>query len=195
MFIMGGNWGPYRLPPWRPFDFKLKDYVNVWPFLKLPKLAFICTIVVQAQLLLICFWIANDHGKTFRTLWGIWCEWSRDIEWFREPGFLDVAWFGSSPTSCTHPSPISKLSFFFCLPVCRCSSLLTGERERWWGGEKSDAALWNLNYFLRFRFQLLKSYGSGSGSVLEKLWFRFLFLLLKSYGYGSGSGSSSIPRP
>jgi hypothetical protein len=26
------------------------------------------------------------------------------------------------------------------------------------------AALWNRNYFLRFRFLLLKSYGSGSGS-------------------------------
>jgi hypothetical protein len=26
------------------------------------------------------------------------------------------------------------------------------------------AVLWNRNYFLRFRFQLLKSYGSGSGS-------------------------------
>ncbi len=34
--------------------------------------------------------------------------------------------------------------------------------------------MWNRNYFLRFRFRLLKSYGSGSDS-----W--------KSYGSGSGS--------
>jgi hypothetical protein len=27
-----------------------------------------------------------------------------------------------------------------------------------------QAALWNPNYFLRFRFRLLRSYGSGSGS-------------------------------
>ncbi len=38
--------------------------------------------------------------------------------------------------------------------------------------------LWNRNYFLRFRFRLLKSYGSGSGSDL-----------CKSYGSGSSSGS------
>jgi hypothetical protein len=47
------------------------------------------------------------------------------------------------------------------------------------------AALWNRNYFLRFRFRLLKSYGSGSnfGKVMvpvpvptfEKLWFQFRF--------------------
>jgi hypothetical protein len=42
-----------------------------------------------------------------------------------------------------------------------------------------EAALWKRNYFLRFRFLLLK-----------KLWFRFL--LLKSNG--SGSGSCSISR-
>jgi hypothetical protein len=28
------------------------------------------------------------------------------------------------------------------------------------------AVLWNRNYFLRFWFRLLKSYGSGSGSYL-----------------------------
>ncbi len=38
----------------------------------------------------------------------------------------------------------------------------------------SDSVLWNRNYFLRFRFRLLKSYGSGSD-----FW--------KSYGSGSGS--------
>ncbi len=37
-----------------------------------------------------------------------------------------------------------------------------------------NTALWNRNYFLRFRFQLLKSFGSGSD-----FW--------KSYGSGSGS--------
>jgi hypothetical protein len=31
------------------------------------------------------------------------------------------------------------------------------------GGETVPAALWNRNYFLRFRFRLLKSAGSGSG--------------------------------
>ncbi len=62
--------------------------------------------------------------------------------------------------------------------------------------------LWNRtrgNYFLRFRFWLLKSDGSSSDfrkvmvpvPTFEKLWFQFL--LLKSYG--SGSGSSSISRP
>jgi hypothetical protein len=53
------------------------------------------------------------------------------------------------------------------------------------------AALWNRNYFLRFRFLLLKSYGFGSD-----FW--------KSYGSGSGSyfwkvtvpvPASSISRP
>ncbi len=33
-------------------------------------------------------------------------------------------------------------------------------------GGSLQAALWNRNYFLRFRFRLLKSYGSGSGSNL-----------------------------
>jgi hypothetical protein len=46
---------------------------------------------------------------------------------YRRPGFLAVVWFGSSPL------PISKLSLFLGLPVCRPSSLLTGEgRERGW---------------------------------------------------------------
>ena len=29
--------------------------------------------------------------------------------------------------------------------------------------------LWNRNYFLRFRFRLLKNYGAGSGSTFEKV--------------------------
>ncbi len=49
-------------------------------------------------------------------------------------------------------------------------------------------ALWNRNYFLRFRFWLLKSYSSGSDfwkviipvPTFKKL--RFRFRLLKSYG-------------
>ena len=46
--------------------------------------------------------------------------------------------------------------------------------------------LWNRNYFLLFRFRLLKSYGSGSGS---DFW--------KSYGSGSGSylWKVTIPVP
>ncbi len=104
------------------------------PFYKLPKLAFICTIVVQAQLLLICFWIVNDHGKTFRTLWGIWCDWSRDIEWFIEnQAFL--VWYDLAPP----PSPVPTLASMLCLSfsVFLCVAgqvyLLTGERERGWG--------------------------------------------------------------
>jgi hypothetical protein len=34
-----------------------------------------------------------------------------------------------------------------------------------------QAALWNRNYFLRFRFRLLKNYGSGSGSNFWKVMF------------------------
>ncbi len=33
----------------------------------------------------------------------------------------------------------------------------------------SKAALWNRNYYLQFRFRLLKSYGSGSGSYFRKV--------------------------
>ncbi len=47
-----------------------------------------------------------------------------------------------------------------------------------------QAALWNLNYFLRFRFLLLKSYGSGFGS---DFW--------KSYGSGSRSYFWKITVP
>ncbi len=44
------------------------------------------------------------------------------------------------------------------------------------------AVLWNRNYFLRFRFLLLKSYGSGSD-----FW--------KSYGSGSGSYFRKVTVP
>jgi hypothetical protein len=49
-----------------------------------------------------------------------------------------------------------------------------------WEGKRSVScpALWNRNYFLRFRFLLLKSYGSGSGFGSD-IW--------KSYGSDSGS--------
>jgi len=43
-----------------------------------------------------------------------------------------------------------------------------------------SCVVWNRNYFLRFQFLLLKSYGSGSGSYF-----------LPSYGSGYGSGSTS----
>ncbi len=45
--------------------------------------------------------------------------------YLREPGFLAVVWFGSSPTPFT--SHVSKLSLFLNPPVCRRSSLLTVE--------------------------------------------------------------------
>ncbi len=42
---------------------------------------------------------------------------------YRGPDLLAVIWFGSSPP----PSPVSKLSLFLSLPVCRRSSLLMGD--------------------------------------------------------------------
>jgi hypothetical protein len=41
-----------------------------------------------------------------------------------------VIWLLAHPLP---PSPVSKLSLFFCLPVCRCPSSLTGEVGRDWG--------------------------------------------------------------
>ncbi len=52
---------------------------------------------------------------------------------YRVVGFLAVELFGSSPAP--YPSPFSKLSFFLSLPICRRSSLLTGEGG---GGAKSN---------------------------------------------------------
>ncbi len=62
--------------------------------------------------------------------------------------------------------------------------MLNGVPDPWIRNQKygsvsaSESLLWNRNYFLRFRFRflLLKSFGSGSGSDF-----------LKSYGSGSGS--------
>ncbi len=51
---------------------------------------------------------------------------------YRRPGFLDV-WFGSSPipSVLTPSAPVSKLSLFLPLLICRRSSLLTGEGKGW----------------------------------------------------------------
>ncbi len=79
------------------------------------------------------------------------------------------------------------------------SSSFCRSRSSWW------PALWNCSYFLRIRFRLWKSYGSGSGSnfwkvmvpipvpSFEKLWFRFQ--LLKSYGSGSYFWKVTVPVP
>jgi hypothetical protein len=47
---------------------------------------------------------------------------------YRRPGFLAAIWFSSSLNHLS-PSPISKLSLFLCLPVCRRSSFLAGGRR------------------------------------------------------------------
>jgi hypothetical protein len=49
---------------------------------------------------------------------------------YRGPGFLAVVWFGISPTPSHTTSPVSKLSLFLSLPVCRRSSLLTEKGGR-----------------------------------------------------------------
>jgi hypothetical protein len=51
---------------------------------------------------------------------------------YRGLSFLVIEWFSSSPTP-SPPSPVSKLSLFLRIPVCRRSSLLTGEGRRGWG--------------------------------------------------------------
>ncbi len=57
---------------------------------------------------------------------------------YRGPDFLAVVWFGSTSPP---PSP-RKLPLFLTLPVCRRSSLLTGEGGRGW------AWSWIIQYFL-----------------------------------------------
>ncbi len=52
------------------------------------------------------------------------------------PGFLAVVWFGSSPTPFP-PLLSASCLFFLSLPVCRRSSLLTGEGGGGGGGAKS----------------------------------------------------------
>ncbi len=56
---------------------------------------------------------------------------------YRGPSFLAFVRFGSSPTSFPPTSPVSKLSLFLSLIVCRRSSLLTGEGGRGGRGAKS----------------------------------------------------------
>jgi hypothetical protein len=51
---------------------------------------------------------------------------------YRGPGFLAVVWFGSSLNP-SPPFPVTKLSLFLSLPVCRRLSLLTGVGRRGWG--------------------------------------------------------------
>ncbi len=60
---------------------------------------------------------------------------SESIEW--GPGFLAVVWFGSSPAPLP-PFPVSKLSLFLSLPVCRRSSLLTGGGGKVWASEEPN---------------------------------------------------------
>ncbi len=65
----------------------------------------------------------------FSELLRFFCAYSRCREYwmiYRGPGFLAFVWFGSSPT----PSPVSKLFLFRGIPVCRRSSLMTGEGGR-----------------------------------------------------------------
>jgi hypothetical protein len=56
------------------------------------------------------------------------------VMYYRGPGFLAVVWFGSFPIP--FPFPVSKLSLFHSLPLCRLSSLLTEDRGR--GGERGQ---------------------------------------------------------
>ncbi len=70
---------------------------------------------------------------------------SLSIWHYRGPGFLSLICFGSSPS----PSPVSQLSLFLCLFMCRRSSLLTEEGGGGWGVVKShdcEKAWSPLNY-------------------------------------------------
>ncbi len=51
---------------------------------------------------------------------------------YRGPGFLAFVWFGSTPTPYPPPSPVSKVTLFLSLSVCRRSSLLTEEGGGGW---------------------------------------------------------------
>ncbi len=66
----------------------------------------------------------KPHSQTFS---------NRNISWFTEDQafFLAFLWFGSSPTP-FFPPPVSKLSLWLGLPVCRRSGLLTEEGGRGW---------------------------------------------------------------
>jgi hypothetical protein len=47
---------------------------------------------------------------------------------YKGPGFVAVVDWAPHPLP-SPPPPVNKLSLFISLPVCRQSSLLTGERE------------------------------------------------------------------
>jgi hypothetical protein len=93
------------------------------------------------------------------------------------PGFLAVVWFGSSPTP--NPPPVSELSLFLSLPMCRRSSLLTGNWEepmKQWQESlvlyKSFSARWLHCFFAQAQiYTLLIIRSSQSHRILvAKLW-------------------------
>jgi hypothetical protein len=75
---------------------------------------------------------------------------------YRGPGFLAVVWFGSSPIPLP-PSPISTLSIFLSLPVCRRSRFLTRE-GRGWG--RSQIIRWGESLVLYKSFNTLCLFGA-----------------------------------
>ncbi len=74
---------------------------------------------IGCTVLLYCFQPGVAHAKIniFSLETCICCSSIEHEIWiiYRGPGFLAVVWFGSSPT----PSPVSKLSLFLSLPLCR----------------------------------------------------------------------------
>ncbi len=87
------------------------------------------------------------RGQTLwysRCIWTLWfgplrkCFYRPKEYWmiYRGPGFLVVKSFGSSPT-CSPHYPVSKLSIFLSLPVCRRSSIVTWDGGGGGGGAKS----------------------------------------------------------
>ncbi len=68
-------------------------------------------------------------------LCGTWEYWML----YRGPGILVGVRLGSSPTPFIPPSPVNDLDVFLSIPVCRRSSLLTGE-----GGEGVDTRSQNI---------------------------------------------------
>ncbi len=76
----------------------------------------------------------------------------------------------------------SNISFFATLIRTTVVSTDDLGLHLWCRRSNFSAVLWNRNYFLRFRFRLLKSYGSGSD-----FW--------KSYGSGSYFWKVTVPVP
>ncbi len=56
---------------------------------------------------------------------------------YREPGFLAVVRFGSSPNPFSLPFPVGKLSLLHSVALCRRSSLLTEEGVGGRGGGRT----------------------------------------------------------